>query len=138
MNTDPKLLFICHGNVGRSQMAEGFYNQMTDSNDASSAGIDPSTPALWKRLHPNVIQVMREERIDLSSKSAKYITEEMIKSADKVIVMCKKEDCPDFVFKHPSVTLWEIEDPFNLSIERLREIRDDIRTKVYGLMRVCY
>lgn len=36
-----KILFICSGNVGRSQAAEGFYNHFTHSNDASSAGTNP-------------------------------------------------------------------------------------------------
>lgn len=136
MNIDAKILFICHGNVGRSQIAEGYYNHFTHSCDALSAGVDPKTPEKWKTLAPEVLQVMKEENIDLSSKKVKLVTEELVSESDKVIIMCKREDCPDFVLKHTSIDFWEIEDPYESSIEKLRSIRDQIRLKVFGLLRV--
>ena len=136
MDTNTKILFICHGNVGRSQIAEGYYNRFTDSLDASSAGVDSTTPERWQKLAPEIIQVMNEEKIDLSSKKAKLVTEEMVKMTDRIVIMCKKEDCPDFVLKHPSIYFWEIEDPYKAPIEKLRKIRNQIQLKVYGLLRV--
>jgi arsenate reductase (thioredoxin) len=35
-----EVLFICEGNVGRSQMAEGFYNHYAGQKSATGAGID--------------------------------------------------------------------------------------------------
>lgn len=35
-----KILFVCYGNVGRSQMAEAYYNHFTKSTKAISAGTD--------------------------------------------------------------------------------------------------
>ncbi|MFA5773245.1 MAG: low molecular weight phosphatase family protein [Candidatus Paceibacterota bacterium] len=133
-----KILFICHGNVGRSQIAEGYYNAFTHSSDASSAGVDPTTPARWQTLAPEILEVMKEESIDLSSKKAKLVTEEMVMASDKIIVLCKKEDCPDFLLKqkHSMVSFWKIEDPFKTSLENLRLIRDKIKLKVFGLLRV--
>lgn len=136
MNIDTKILFICHGNVGRSQIAEGYYNHFTHSCGASSAGVDPKTPEKWKTLVPEILQVMKEENIDLSSKKVKLVKEEMVSETCKVIVMCKKEDCPNFVLKHTSIDFWEIEDPYGSSIEKLRLIRDQIRLKVLGLLRI--
>jgi arsenate reductase len=136
MNIDTKILFICNGNVGRSQMAEGYYNHFTKSSDASSAGVDPTTPERWQRLAPEIIQVMEEEKIDLFSKKVKLVTEKMVQNADQIIVMCKKEDCPNFVLNHKSIYFWDIDDPYGSSIEQFRLIRNAIRLKVYALLRV--
>jgi arsenate reductase (thioredoxin) len=131
-----KILFICKDNAGRSQIAEGYYNQFTDSSDASSAGIDPTIPEKWKKLAPEVLQVMQEERIDLSSKKVKIVTEEMIKVADRIVIMCKKEDCPNFLLKHRWLCQWEIEEPEKASIEKLRLVRDKIRMETFKLLKV--
>jgi protein-tyrosine-phosphatase len=136
MNRDNKILFICHGNVGRSQIAEAYYNHFTKSSDASSAGVDPKTPLKYPRLAPEVLQIMQEEKIDLSYKKVKLITENMVECADNIIIMCKKEDCPNFVFKHRCIYFWEIEDPYGVSTEKLRTLRNQIRFKVYELLKV--
>lgn len=138
MKTDTKILFICHGNVGRSQIAEGYYNDFTHSSNASSAGVDPTTPARWQKLAPEILKVMKEEDIDLSSKKAKLVTKEMVIESNRIIILCKKEDCPDFLLKqkHSPVSFWKIEDPFETSIENLRSIRDEIKLKVFGILRV--
>ena len=49
-----KVLFVCRGNVGRSQMAEAYYNFFTKSNMATSAGTDPTTPARYSSIDSTV------------------------------------------------------------------------------------
>ena len=66
-----KILFICAGNVARSQMAEAFYNYFTDSLDAISAGVLDFTPAKYGHPIPEVVEVMQEEGIDVSQKKSK-------------------------------------------------------------------
>lgn len=131
-----KTLFICHGNVGRSQIAEGYYNHFTKSFDAISAGVDPTTPSRWKAPAPEVLEVMKEEQIDLSEKKVKYVTEEMVNQSDKIFILCKKEYCPDFLLKHPTIFFWEIEDPYKTSIETFRIIRNEIKKKVLESLKV--
>lgn len=69
-----KILFVCLGNVARSQMAEAFYNKYTNSVAAKSAGVLDYTPA--KYVHPTreVIEVMKEEGIDVSNQFVKTVT----------------------------------------------------------------
>jgi protein-tyrosine-phosphatase len=136
MNTGDKILFICYGNVGISQIAEGYYNHFTKSSDASSAGVDHTTPERWHKLAPEIIQIMKEGGIDLSSKKVKFVTEEMVRDANRIIVMCKKEDCPDFLLQHKNICFWNIEDPYGSSVEQFRLIRNEIELKVYSLLRV--
>ncbi|EQD41633.1 protein tyrosine phosphatase [mine drainage metagenome] len=66
-----KVLFICKGNVGRSQMAEAFYNKFSKSGPrAISAGAkNYYYRTAWhsriKASNPGV-NAMREEGIDLT------------------------------------------------------------------------
>jgi len=130
MKTEIKIMFICHGNVGRSQIAEGYYNYLTETSNASSAGVNPNAPMEWKQLPPKILQVMREENIDLSLKVVKLVTEKMVEESDKIVVLCKKESCPDYLLKHHSIDFWEINDPRDVSIEGLYLIRDGIKHQI--------
>ena len=76
---------------------------------------------------------MREIGIDISKQKSKIITEDMIRnSAMRVNMGCMdKESCPT-LFIH-NLLEWGIEDPKGKSIEKVREIRDDIEQRVRQL-----
>ena len=61
------VLFACIHNAGRSQMAAAWFNALADSSKARaiSAGTEPGA-----RVHPEVLQAMREVGIDLEGVSA--------------------------------------------------------------------
>ena len=125
-----RILFVCVHNSGRSQMAEAFFNHLA-GNKASgfSAGTKPAL-----KINPTVAQVMRETGIDISRQKPKLLTLEMMESADRVITMgCGVEEaCPaSFV----PMEDWEIEDPEGKPIEKIREIRDNIKNKVATLIK---
>jgi len=70
-----KVLLICRGNVGRNQMAEAFYNSLTNSKDAKSAGTYADNPGQTlgerKKQRPGnsfVIDVMKESGCQGSQK----------------------------------------------------------------------
>lgn len=121
------ILFVCVENAGRSQMAEGFFNQKyaPRSYRAISAGTRPISP-----INPLAVQVMKELGIDISSQKSKIITEDMIKSSAKSINMgcIEKAECPMLFMDN--VIDWGIEDPKGKSIEKVREIRDEIERRV--------
>jgi protein-tyrosine-phosphatase len=124
-----RILFVCVHNSGRSQMAEAFFNHLA-GNKASgfSAGTKPAS-----QINPTIVQVMREAGLDISHKIPKLLTLEMMESADKVITMgCGVEEtCPaSFV---PAED-WQIEDPEGKPIEKVRQIRDNIKNKVAALI----
>lgn len=118
------VLFVCVENAGRSQIAEGFFNSKyaPAGYKAISAG---TRPAL--KLNPLVVQVMEEIGIDISKQKSKIITEDMIIFSVKAINMgcMDKSECPLLVMKN--VIDWGIEDPKDKPIEKVREIRDEIR-----------
>jgi arsenate reductase (thioredoxin) len=117
--------FVCVGNAGRSQMAEAFAKQA--GLDARSAGSRPE-----KKLHPEVVEAMREHDIDLSDRVPKGITEEDVEWADVVVTMGCGDACP--VLPGKRYVDWELRDPIGLPIEDVRVIRDDIRRRVDSLL----
>jgi protein-tyrosine-phosphatase len=129
-----KILFVCYGNVGRSQWAEAFYNHYTKSKNAFSAGTDPKTPLKYPRLPDDVCLVMREQGIDISCQKVKFITQEHVNEADEIYVLCKRKLSPNFLLNSDKVTFWQIPDPFNMNIEAMRKIRDLINKNVQALI----
>jgi arsenate reductase len=124
-----KVIFACVHNAGRSQMAAAFFNELAgaDGPHAISAGTDPG-----ERVHPEVVQVMREVGIDLSEAVPQRLTPELAQNAELLITMGCGDACP-FV---PGLRRddWPLEDPKGKTIDRVREIRDDIRARVQHLI----
>jgi arsenate reductase len=124
------VLFVCIENAGRSQIAEGFFKKHApDGYDAISAGTRPVS-----MVNPVAIEVMKEVGIDISNQRPKILTEDMIKqSSIKVNMGCiEKESCPKLLIHN--VLDWNIEDPRNKPIEKVREIRDIIEERIEELV----
>ena len=121
------ILFVCVENAGRSQMAEGFFNQRyaPEGYRAISAGTRPVS-----QINPLAVQAMSEVGIDIRNQKSKIITEDMIKSSEKSINMgcIARTECPMLFINN--VIDWGIEDPKGKPIEKVREIRDEIETRV--------
>jgi arsenate reductase (thioredoxin) len=121
------ILFVCVENAGRSQMAEGFFNQKYAPKGyrAISAGTRPVS-----QINPLAIQAMREIGIDIGGQKPKIITEDMIRSSAKSVNMgcMEKVECPMLFINN--VIDWGIEDPKGKSIDKVREIRDNIERRV--------
>src|ERR1700756_3046892 len=130
-NDHPKTyLFACVHNAGRSQMAAALFNLYADGNGcgAISAGTDPA-----EQIHPEVVEVMREIGIDLSSATPQRLTRELAKTASVLVTMGCGEACP-FV---PNLRIidWALPDPKGQSLESVRAIRDEIHDRVKDLIR---
>jgi protein-tyrosine-phosphatase len=125
-----KILFVCVENAGRSQMAEAFAKYYgKDKVEAISAGTMPST-----EVNPIVVQVMREKGINVSENKPKLVNNQMVQEADVIIVMgCDPQGfCPaSFLSK---VVDWKLDNPKGKSIEKVREIRDEIERRVEKLI----
>jgi protein-tyrosine-phosphatase len=123
------VLFVCVGNSGRSQMAEGFFNYFAPPGwRALSAGTLPAS-----RVSQKAVEVMKDENIDISKNTPKSIQTDVIEGAERIISMgCGVDLCPYNLFE--GVEDWGIEDPMEKSIEKVREIRDEIKNKVENLI----
>ena len=123
------VLFACVHNAGRSQMAAAWFNALADLSKARamSAGTDPGP-----HVHPEVITAMREVGVDLVGASTTKLTPELAQQAQVLVTMGCGDECP-YV---PGATRddWPLEDPKGKSLERVREIRDEIRDRVRALI----
>jgi protein-tyrosine-phosphatase len=130
----PKTLFICYGNLNRSQIAEGYYNHFTKSYDAISAGVDPLVAKHFDRPTDKAIISMIEEGIDISKQTVKCVTPEMIKEIQKIYVLTSPDDCPYFVKDYPNVEYWNIPDPHLFSMEEYKKVRDLIKHNIMKIL----
>lgn len=130
-----KILFICRGNVARSQIAEAYYNHFIKSDDASSAGILNFTPLKYDHPVEEVVKVMKEDGIDISQQIVKSLTEEMVNKADRIFVICERKECPEFLLNSNKISFWDIDDPCDTSLENHRKIRDEIKKQVKQLIK---
>jgi arsenate reductase (thioredoxin) len=121
------VLFICVHNSGRSQMAEAFFNHLAKGRArAISAGSQPA-----ERVNPVVVEVMKEVGIDISQNKPKILTLEMMEGIALAITMGCENACP---YTTAETRDWELEDPKEKPIERVREIRDEIKRRVQSLL----
>jgi arsenate reductase (thioredoxin) len=124
-----KIIFACVHNAGRSQMAAAWFNQLADPAlaHAVSAGTEPGA-----RVHPEVLDAMREVGIDLAGVKPRYLDDELARDAAMLVTMGCGEQCP--VVPGARRADWPLEDPKGKPIERVREIRDDVRARIVQLL----
>ena len=94
-----KILFVCKGNVGRSQMAAELFTKYTGIK-AFSAGIKVFENENQKLneipLAEPVIRFMKKEGIDVAENVRTQLTPEMVKEFDKMVVMAESDIIPDY------------------------------------------
>lgn len=123
------VLFACVHNAGRSQMAAAWFNLLAEPTKATalSAGTEPGT-----RVHPEVVVAMREVGIDLANGKPQFLSDALAGRASLLVTMGCGEACP--VVPALERDDWPLEDPKNKPLERVREIRDEVRARVLALL----
>jgi arsenate reductase len=121
-------LFVCLHNAGRSQMSAVLFERAAqDRHRALSAG---TTPA--ERVHPEVVEVMRELDIDLADRMPQPLTRDLAEQADVVVTMGCGDECPYIPGKR--YVDWDLPDPKGRPIGEVRATRDDIAARVAALI----
>lgn len=130
-----KILFVCKYNVGRSQIASAFFNKLSQKNYSISIGTHVNKDE-GQSIAPfeSVIKCMAELGYDLSGNFRKQLTPQMARESDKIIVMTKKEDLPDYMTKSEKLIFWDIDDAKGQSYDFHIKIRDEIRNMVEKLI----
>ena len=128
MTDIPEVLFVCTHNAGRSQMSQALFERASDGrHQAASAGTSPG-----ERVHPEVVDVMREIGINLSGRVPQKLTPEDAELADVVVTMGCGDECPYIPGKR--YVDWDLPDPKGRPIEEVRATRDDIERRVAELL----
>jgi arsenate reductase len=122
------VLFVCLHNAGRSQMSQALFERTAaDRHTAISAG---TTPA--ERVHPEVVEVMRELDFDLSDHRPQRLTRELAEQANLIVTMGCGDECPYTPGKRHLD--WDLPDPKCRPLAEVRAIRDDIARRVAALV----
>lgn len=138
-----KILFVCRGNVGRSQIAEALFNDLSKNHRAISAGTKvfdkEGNSAEGEKLKDregakHIVAVMDEMELDVRLAERNQITERMVQDSDLIIVMAEKDTLPEFLLRSDNVRYWEIGDPKNQTLEEVRVTRDTLKNLVAELI----
>jgi arsenate reductase len=122
------VLFVCVHNAGRSQMSAALLELVAEGRHAArSAGSDPG-----ERVHPEVVEVMRELGIDLVGRIPHRLDRSDAEWADVVVTMGCGDACPYIPGKR--YLDWDLPDPKGLPLPEVRLIRDEIRSRLKALV----
>jgi len=122
-----KVLFVCVGNQGRSVMAERLFRRAAAGrHEAQSAGSNPGTA-----VHPQVLEALDEVGLDARDHVPRKLDDEAVERADVVVATCD-DACP--VIPGRRYISWQLPDPKQQPLSRVREIRDEIARLVDELV----
>lgn len=124
----PDILFVCVQNAGRSQLASAIMRSLAgDSLRVLTAGSEPAG-----LINPKIVAALDEVGIPLGGEYPKPLTDEVVRAADYVITMGCGDACP--VYPGKRYLDWELPDPAEMSMDGVREVRDDIERRVRELL----
>ena len=137
------VLFVCQANIGRSQVAQACFDQLS-SHESSGAGmaVDKITAnGNWasKKIkdvpNPRSLEyIKREFGLDISDRERRQLTPEMMDEADLVVVINDKANWPDYVSEGGKVVFWDIRDGVGQADEAAYEISGQVRERVQELV----
>jgi arsenate reductase (thioredoxin) len=137
-----KILFVCHSNVGRSQMAKAFYNKLTNTHDADAAGtaVKEVGQTLIERKQTSrskkffLLDVMDELGYDLSDATRNSLHQGALSDYGWIISMALPRQSPDWLLTAPNYVFWDVKDPRGQDYETTARIRDEILERVKKLI----
>ncbi|MFA5775595.1 MAG: arsenate reductase ArsC [Ilumatobacteraceae bacterium] len=122
------VMFLCVHNAGRSQMAAGFMRQLSAGKiGVFSAGSEPGS-----ELNSVVVAAMAEVGVDISAAKPQHWTDDMLDAVDVVVTMGCGDACP--IIPGKKYIDWPITDPAGKDIVEVRQIREEIKTRVEDLV----
>ncbi len=112
-------------------MAEAFFNSLSKKHSATSAGTVVKKKVQGGEVKERVKRVMKEAGVDVSGKTRKQLTKEMVDEADRIIIITESSTHPDYLKDASSKTeYWDIPDTKGQSYEFKEKIRDKIKGEV--------
>lgn len=134
------ILFICNGNVARSQIAEELYRLKTHKN-VQSAGTKVSIEKNGIKLINDgelainaIRNIKRITGIDISNNIRKAITQNMLENVHGIIIMADRESLPDYINNYyRKIEYWDIKDPKNDNYDGYKIIIEEIERRISKL-----
>ena len=135
-----KIVFICNGNILRSQIAKALYNKLVkDGSIAYSYGTRVEAKDRQGVLISSVkgmnvtINELLKQGIDISNERCDELKEEYLKNVDKIVVMADKEYIPPWLNNY-KFEYWEIINPDYFGSKIAKDVIESIREKVLKML----
>ncbi len=137
MSDRKRVLFLSTGNACRSQMAEGFAETLAAHLiEGRSAGVEPAA-----EVDARAVKVMNEDWTDISERTPKAVTDDMLADVDLVITLSDeaRERCPALP-EGAEHRHWAIDDPHTASgdeqriMNTYRGIQDEVKENILFLI----
>ena len=130
----PSVLFVCVKNGGKSQMAAALARSIAgDAVEVHSAGTEP---AVGRGMNAESVAALAEVGADMSGGTTKGVDDEVMRRADRVVVLGTAARLGPVDEMRASIEVWETDEPSARGIEgaeRMALIRDDIAARVDAL-----
>jgi protein-tyrosine-phosphatase len=136
------VMFVCKANVGRSQVAQAFFEDVS-GHSVSSAGTEADriiaadgapTRLLKDGRGKYSIPYMLEHGVNLGNRERTQLTRELVDAADKVVMILPKGDWPDWLTEGEKVVLWDLEDPVDMDHDAAWKVFDEIGVRIRALV----
>ncbi len=131
-----KVLFVCNGNVGRSQVARACFDQLSQyDSDSAGIGVDKRRTLSSRKLkdlsnQSSVEYIRKAFGVDISDRERRQLTPEMVHAADLVIL----DGWPDYLQEGGKVVFWDIPDAYghdeNFAYDAFRQVQDRVEQLV--------
>lgn len=133
MSNRPKVLFVCVGNGGKSQMAAALADKHAgEAIEIHSAGTKPAT-----KLNTESVEAISEVGADMSDGRPKAVDPQLLREADRVVILGKDAQLELPADAQGTLERWVTDEPSERGIEgmeRMRLVRDDIDARVRALI----
>ena len=133
MSNKPKVLFVCVGNGGKSQMAAALADKHAgEAIEIHSAGTKPAT-----KLNAESVESISEVGADMSDGRPKAVDPQLLREADRVVILGKDAQLELPADARGTLERWVTDEPSERGIEgmeRMRLVRDDIDARVRALI----
>lgn len=150
LSTDPTVLFLCHGNICRSPLAERYARKYLEDRDVDRFTVD-SAGFIEREGRPSpefAVEAARAYGVDLSEHRSKRVTRDLLDRSDAVFLMDTKNYCQlrtEFdgaadrayflePFRDDDGEAFEIDDPYGQSTEAFEVAYDGVTDAVDGLL----
>jgi protein-tyrosine-phosphatase len=138
-----KVLFVCYANVGRSQIAEVYFQRLSQHQcESAGIGVDATIAAMKlpsKKLKDNPVQrsveyIRREFGVDVREKESRQLLPEMVAAADLTVVIAEKEQWPAYLQEAEKLIFWDIPDPLERSDDVARDLYREVQRRIEALV----
>lgn len=133
MSNKPKVLFVCVGNGGKSQMAAALADKHAgEAIEIHSAGTKPAT-----KLNTESVEAISEVGADMSGGRPKAVDPQLLREADRLVILGKDAQLELPADAQGTLERWVTDEPSERGIEgmeRMRLVRDDIDVRVRALI----